>query len=148
MKTPTGADDWQHIVEEDYDRWLALIPNSGGVMAVFEKEPGAWRLGVGDGDSDTWAPEAPRLPVGPFSSVDEAMRAGDAWCRKWAPRMVGLPGFYNVRICTDGNLRIDSFDGAEDDVTLTAEQARVLAGLLLKLADEVDAARTGIASAS
>src|SRR6202011_4411304 len=123
MKIPTGA-DWQH---KD-DRWLALVPNViDNVLHVYERAPGAWRVVVLDGDmghseeSALALLHAAPLPAGPFASAEEAMRAADEWCAKWAPRVVDLPGVWALRICTNGTIRVSADeDDAGDDKRETA----------------------------
>ena len=155
LDAPTGADDWQHRVREDYDRWLAMMPNAGEiVLNVYERAPGAWVVVVleeGDpvssagwdpGETDLALDHAAPLPAGPFASAEEAMRAADAWCQKWAPRVVDLPGLYALRICTDGKIRTYADESDADHLTeteLTPEEARAVAEVLTAAAEEVGA---------
>lgn len=141
--TPVGAQDWQHKVEEGFDRWLALVPNAlDRVLAVYEKVPGAWYAMSSEGNEEAAPEHAPPLSAGPFPSAEDAKRAADEWCAKWAPRVVDLPGVYALRICSDGMIRMSAFDSVactEGEKTLTPKQARVFAEALLALAEEASA---------
>ncbi len=144
MQTPTGAIDWERYPrEEDQDeesaeRWTAVIPNTiDRLLAVEEREPGAWI--IEPGEPDNTLPCAPPLPAGPFGSAQEAMAAGDAWCAKWAPRRLDLPGLFSARVCPDGKIRLSPARSTRpSDQALTPAQARALAEALLALAAEMD----------
>ncbi len=144
MEIPTGAIDWERYPREDdqddesRESWTALVPNTiDRLLTVRERKPGAWIIEPGERGSAL--PRAPRLPAGPFGSATEAMRAGDAWCAKWAPRRLGLPGVFSARVCADGKIRLsaDPSTGAGDQA-LTPAQARALAEALLALATEIE----------
>lgn len=157
MQIPTGADDWEHKVDTDcdpiYDRWLALVPNIGEiVLNVYEKAPGAWCLvafdetSPPDHESEVALEHAPPLPAGPFASAEEAMQAGDEWCRKWAPRIVDVPGLYALRICTDGKIRTyaDKSDADHlNETEWTPDGAQAFVEVLMMATKEVSALPAG-----
>jgi hypothetical protein len=159
MNAPTGAEDWQHKVDlsdpnDPYDRWLALVPNVvDNVLHVYEKAPGQWCVVVLDGDmghseeSTLALLHAAPLPAGPFASAEEAMRAADKWCAKWAPRVVDLPGVHALRICTDGKIRTsaDESDAGNEpsETALTPDETRALVEVLMVAAKEVSALSAG-----
>ena len=141
MKVPATAENWEHIVHDDGDEhWTALIPSTiDRVIVVSQKEPGAWSVEMDQAEGRL--EHAPPLPAGPFASAAEAMRAADAWCAKWAPRVVGLPSIYSLRVCSDGKIRVSPYEDGADrtDPALTADEARTLADALMALANEASA---------